>query len=97
MKIDKLEMGVEVHRCDKCEHKQNSFDWISADILPPTDNDVLVWFEYFRHGNYNRLYKTIGISSTFNGEWSVFVNGSSGWKNLRIIAWQPLPKPPELQ
>lgn len=29
----------------------------------------------------------------WRGEWSEFVNGSSGWRDLRIIAWQPLPEP----
>lgn len=29
----------------------------------------------------------------FNGKWSGFVNGSSGWTQLKIIAWQPLPEP----
>lgn len=33
------------------------------------------------------------ICSMFNGEWSVFVNGTSGWRDLRIIAWMPLPEP----
>jgi hypothetical protein len=69
--------------------------WISADQLPETDDDVLVWFEYFRYGDYNCLYRAIGIGSTFRGEWSDFVNWSSGWDKLRIIAWQPLPEPPK--
>lgn len=55
--------------------------------------DVLVWFEYFRFGNYQELFQTVGISCTWRGKWSGFVNGSSGWRDLRIIAWQPLPEP----
>lgn len=69
-------------------------DWIPvSERLPEDDDDVLVWFEYYRFGNYNRLYQTTGISHTFKGEWSGFVNGQSGWHQLRIIAWQPLPEP----
>lgn len=68
-------------------------EWISADILPETDDNVLVWFEYFRYGSYNRLYQTIGISHTFMGKWSSSVNGEGGWQKLRIIAWMPLPQP----
>ena len=68
--------------------------WIPcSERLPDEGQDVLVWFEYFRYGNYNRLFKTMGISYVYNGKWSGFVNGSSGWSQLRIIAWQPLPEP----
>ena len=68
--------------------------WIPcSERLPDDLIDVLVWFEYYRFGNYNGLYQTIGISYTNNGEWSRFVNGTSGWRKLRIIAWQPLPQP----
>lgn len=67
--------------------------WIPcSERMPENDfEEVLVWFEYFRYGEYNRLFQTRGISYTYNGEWSGFVNGSSGWRQLRIIAWQPLP------
>lgn len=67
--------------------------WISAEILPEECVDVLVWFEYFRYGDCNSLYQTWGISYATDGRWSHFVNGSSGWDKLRIIAWQPLPEP----
>ena len=67
--------------------------WIACeDRLPEDGIDVLVWFEYFRYGEYNRLFQTKGISFTHNGKWSGFVNGSSGWNQLSIIAWQPLPE-----
>lgn len=68
--------------------------WIrSEDRMPEEGEDVLVWFEYFRFGNYQELFQTVGISCTWRGKWSGFVNGSSGWRDLRIIAWQPLPEP----
>lgn len=78
--------------------KEYNNSWIPcSERLPDNDSDVLVWFEYFRFGEYNRLFQTIGISHTFRGEWSGFVNGSSGWQELKIIAWQPLPKPYQSQ
>ena len=40
-----------------------------------------------------RLFQMAGIGRTWRGEWSGFVNGSSGWRDLKIIAWQPLPEP----
>ena len=68
--------------------------WIPcSERLPEDDVEVLVWFEYYRYGRYNRLFQTMGISYVYNGEWSGFVNGSSGWRDLRIIAWQPQPGP----
>ena len=60
--------------------------------LPEDGVDVLVWYEYFRYGEYNRLFQTTGISFVHNGKWSGFVNGQSGWNQLRIIAWQPTPE-----
>lgn len=71
------------------------YEWIDAnDRLPEEMVDVLVWFEYFRYGSYNCLFRTYGIGDVFNGKWSGFVNGTSGWHQLKIIAWMPLPKPP---
>lgn len=73
-------------------------EWIPCnEKLPQPCEEVLVWFEYFRYGDYNCLYQTYGISQTVNNngnvEFSGFINGESGWNNLRIIAWMPLPKP----
>ena len=75
------------------EEAKHGGGWIPcSERMPENDfEEVLVWFEYFRYGEYNRLFQTHGIGFTFKGEWSGFVNGSSGWHQLRVIAWQPLP------
>lgn len=81
-------------KMDEVKDKLEALQWIPcSERLPDDGENVLVWFEYFRYGDYNRLFQTTGISYVFDGEWSGFVNGSSGWSKLRIIAWLPLPEP----
>ena len=71
-------------------------EWISPDEKQPNDGeDVLVWFEYYRYGEYNCLYQTHGIGTYFKNFKSWLINGETGWRDLRVIAWMPLPKPPE--
>jgi hypothetical protein len=60
--------------------------------LPEDFTDVLVWFEYFRYGDYNCLYQTHGIG-TYVANYNLWtVNHETGWKDLRVIAWMPLPE-----
>ena len=64
--------------------------WIPADErLPEEGAKVLVWYEYFRYGEYNRMYETYGISWQYDGYWSGDVSGTKA----KCIAWQPLPEP----
>ena len=71
-------------------------EWIVCPERMPEDlEEVLVWYEYSSWDDGNPSYQTYGISYTLNGKWSSFVNGSCGWKDLKIIAWIPLPKPYE--
>lgn len=64
-------------------------DWIPVEKkLPEEGQKVLVWYEYFRYGEYNRMFKTYGIGWQFDGHWSGDVSGTKA----RCIAWQPLPE-----
>ena len=68
-------------------------DWVSADErLPENYTDVLCWYEYFRHGDYNRMYQTYGIGYCINGQWGGEV--SNGTK-CKVLYWQPMPAPPD--
>ena len=65
-------------------------DWISCDErLPEDGKEVLVWYEYFRYGDYNCMYQTFGIGYQFGGYWGGDVQGAKA----KCLAWRPLPKP----
>lgn len=68
-------------------------EWISTKCRLPEDGvDVLCWYEYFRYGNYNCMWRTYGIGHCYNKMWCGEVaNGT----RARVIAWMPLPEPPE--
>lgn len=68
--------------------------WHPANNVPPDDETVLVWFEYYRYGKYKRLCQRYGLSYAIKGKWSGVVNDTSGWHKLRIIAWKRLSKNP---
>jgi len=69
-------------------------EWIPcSERLPDDMKKVLVWYEYYRYGDFNCMYQTYGFCYVCDGKWSPFINGETGWTDARIIAWQPLPEP----
>lgn len=68
-------------------------EWISVDEhLPETDDEVLVWYEYFRHGRYNRMVQTYGLSQ-YIPQTKVWLTCTLG-TNAKVLYWMPLPKAP---
>lgn len=83
------EIGT-VEECREAVERSNGCGWVSVDEgLPEDFQRVLVWYEYFRYGDYNCMYQTYGIGYQLDGHWSGSVSGHKA----RCIAWQPLPEP----
>ena len=75
------------------EKAVSPYRWIPVERLFPEDyTDVLVWFEYFRYGDYNRMCATHGIGNYSKEYNSWTINHETGWKDLHVFAWMPLPE-----
>lgn len=78
------------HMTAKDKNVPTNDGWIPVDErLPKNGEEVIVWYEYFRYGEYNRMYETYGIGWQYDGHWSGDVSGTKA----RCIAWRPLPEP----
>ena len=67
-------------------------EWISVkDRLPEFGSTVLCWYEYFRYGDYNRMFQTFGIGNYY-GEWGGEVRCG---RDSSVLYWMPLPEPPK--
>lgn len=68
--------------------------WIPCSRRMPKDyENVLVYFEYYRYGDYNCMFSTYGIGDYSSEYDSWLVNGETGWQKLHVFAWMPLPDP----
>lgn len=77
------------------EERQRVYCWISAkDRLPDDLTNVLCWYEYSVCGAYGDRVQSYGIGYCINGNWAGQIRDGS---NINVIAWMPLPEPPEGQ
>lgn len=66
--------------------------WHDAQNDPPKENgEYLCYYEYFRYGNYNCMYRTMDRGYFFNGQWS---GEPTNGTNTKVLAWTELPAPP---
>ena len=96
--IDKEEL-IKALQYDRKQYEKGYEDgrkanrWIPADKELPEDGEmVLCWYEYFRFGDYNRMYQTFGIGYQYDGRW-----GGEATKGVKakVLYWMELPEPPE--
>ena len=68
--------------------------WIPvSERLPDTDNEVLCWYEYY-HWSEEKILPEYGIGQYIDNKWYGEVGVG---RDVRVIAWMPLPKPYEPQ
>ena len=101
----KLCAGDEMTLVDRDDVVKIIADHVKAEVSPPDQRwtpcsvrlpkdfeEVLVWYEYFRYGEYNRMYQTCDVGY-YNSEFDIW-GGSVNGQKVRVFAWMPLPDPP---
>lgn len=58
------------------------------DGLPDEFEDVLCYYEYYRYGDYNCMYRTYGVGYMLKLDNEIFWNGDVCGVKLRVIAWK---------
>ena len=70
-------------------------EWISVkNRLPETEEYVLIWYSYFRYGDYNRDYFMHGIARYIK-RYDMWAGADYLGSNVKVYYWMPLPKPPK--
>ena len=70
----------------------NAYVWHNAQTEPPKENgEYLCFYEYFRYGDYNCMYRTMDRGQFFIGRCSG--EPTNGTK-ANVLWWTNLPAPP---
>ena len=79
----------------KLQSQKKHGEWFDVkERLPETDENVLVWYEYFRYGDYNCMWQNYGIACYFAKHERWFGEDLNG-SQVKVLYWTALPKPPE--
>ena len=66
--------------------------WIPVtERLPDTDDEVLCWYEYY-HWSRGKVLPEYGLGH-YLGSTSTWCGEVANGKDVRVIAWMPLPQP----
>ena len=72
-----------------------NYKWTSVDeALPDNGDEVLVWYEYFRYGEYNCMYQTYGLARYIQ-EYDRWSGEDLNVTRVKVLYWRPLPEPPK--
>lgn len=85
--------------CPNCGADMNVHEtvdeWVDTkDYLPDNDDEVLIWYEYFRYGDYNCVSETYGIARYIH-RYNMWSGNDLNGTDVKVLKWQPLPKPPK--
>lgn len=76
------------------EDAKNKSSWIPiSKRLPEEGESAIVWYRYWRYGDYNDWYYTYGIGYQFDGNWSIIDGGNL----VTVYAWMQPPAPYEVE
>lgn len=81
---------------EKAKPLEQEQKWIPvSERLPDTDDEVLCWYEYY-HWSQEKVLPEYGLGRYLR-ETSAWFGKVANGKDVRVIAWMPLPEPYESQ
>lgn len=85
--MKRMEEGIQLY-------PDNSWTKVE-DGLPDEFEEVLCYYEYYRYGDYNCMYRTYGVGYMSKLDDEIFWNGDVSGHKLRVIAWKRFGRYPE--